>query len=74
MALLAEKVTLNVPLAVGVPLNVPVPLPLSTKETPLGSAPVSLRDGVGKPEVVTVKDPAVPMTKVVLLALVKVGG
>jgi hypothetical protein len=55
--------------AAGVPLNVPVPLPLSTKATPLGSAPVSVKAGVGKPVVVTEKVPAVPTINVVPLAL-----
>src|SRR5690242_15722251 len=57
--------------AAEVPLSVAVPSPLSTKLTPLGSdAPPSLRLGVGKPRVVTLKLPAVPTVKVVLLALV----
>jgi hypothetical protein len=43
------------------------------KVTPLGSAPVSVRDGVGVPVAVTVKVPAVPTTKVALLALVIAG-
>src|SRR5713226_7723922 len=42
----------------GVPPSVAVPLPLSLKVTPLGSAPVSDKDGVGVPVVVTVKVPA----------------
>jgi hypothetical protein len=45
---------------------VAVPLPLSAKVTPEGSAPVSESDGVGNPPVVTVKDPAVPLANVVL--------
>ena len=47
-----------------------VPLPLSLKVTGLGNDPESLRVGVGKPVVVTVKVPALPTVKVVLLALV----
>jgi hypothetical protein len=38
--------------------------------TPLGSAPVSLNDGMGAPVAVTVNVPAVPTVNVVLLALV----
>jgi hypothetical protein len=41
--------------------------------TPLGSAPVSVKDGVGAPVVVTVKLPAVPTVNVELLALVITG-
>ena len=41
--------------------------------TPLGRVPVSLSAGVGEPVVVTVKLPAVPTVKVVLLALVMAG-
>ena len=55
------------------PLSVAVPLPLSTNDTPLGRAPLSVSAGVGKPVVVTVKLPAVPTVKVVLLALVMAG-
>src|SRR5579859_6961407 len=55
--LVAWKLMLNVPLDEGVPLNVPVPLPLSWKPTPPGSAPDSLRLAVGYPVVVTVKLP-----------------
>ena len=44
--------------AAGVPLNVPVPLPLSTKVTPAGSAtPPIASAGAGNPLVVTVNDP-----------------
>ena len=57
----------------GVPLRLAVPLPLSVKVTPPGRAPLSLSAGVGKPLVVTVKLPAVPTVKVVVLALVIVG-
>jgi hypothetical protein len=41
--------------------------------TPLGSAPVSVRVGVGDPVVVTVKLPAAPTENVVLAALVIAG-
>ena len=56
------------------PLSVPVPLPLSAKVTPPGSAPASVSAGVGKPVVVTVNDPAEPAVNIVLLALVIAGG
>jgi len=52
---------------------VPLSTPAALKVTPLGRAPVSVNVGVGKPVAVTVNDPAVPTTKVVLLALVMVG-
>src|SRR5215469_6839420 len=55
----------------GVPLRVAVPLRLSRKLTPYGSAPVSLSAGAEEPAVVTVNDPAEPTVKLVLLALVK---
>ncbi len=45
-----------------------MPLPLSTSVTPPGKLPVSLRLGVGEAVVVTVKLPAPPTVKVVLLA------
>jgi hypothetical protein len=64
-----------VPLA-GVPLSVgplPVPFPLFTNVTPVGSVPLSVSDGVGVPVAVTGKLPAVPAVKVVLLALVIAG-
>ena len=50
-----------------------VPSPLSTKVTPEGSVPLSLSAAVGVPVVVTVKLPAVPVVKVVLVALVITG-
>src|SRR5712692_6732653 len=70
--LLAVKVIGYVPPvpAAGVPLSTPV-LPL--KVTPLGRAPVSLKSGAGLPVAVTVKLPAVPTVKAVLLALVMAG-
>ena len=44
--------------AAGVPLSVPVPLPLSTNVTPAGSAtPPIASVGSGRPLVVTVNDP-----------------
>jgi len=56
-----------------VPLSVPVPFPLSLKVTPFGSVPVSVRDGVGVPVVLTANVPGVPTVNVVLLALVMTG-
>ena len=46
---------------------------LSTKVTPLGSVPVSVRVGVGVPVVVTENVPVAPTVNVVLLALVIAG-
>jgi len=46
---------------------------LSTKVTPLGRAPVSVRAGSGKPVVVIENDPAPPTENVVLAALVIAG-
>jgi hypothetical protein len=59
-----------VPEASGVPLNVTVPLPLSTNVSPLGNAPDSVIDGVGDPVVVIVNEPATPTVNVPPLALV----
>src|SRR5580700_10359499 len=58
-----------VPVA-GIPLNTPVE---ALKETPMGSAPDSLRLGAGIPIAVTSNVPAVPTTNVALLALVITG-
>ncbi len=71
----AVMVSGYVPMAVdaGVPARVAVPVPLSTKVTPLGNVPVTLRDGAGLPVVVTVKEPGTVEEKVVLLALVITG-
>src|SRR5262249_6054828 len=55
----------------GVPLRVPVPLPLSTNVTPSGRAvPLRVIGGVGVPVVVTVKVPAWPTVNLAALALV----
>src|SRR5579859_7330585 len=59
--------------AAGVPASVAVPLPLSLKVTPDGSAPVSVKLGAGKPVVVTEKVPAEPTVKVVALTLLMAG-
>ena len=56
--------------AAGVPLSVAVPFALSLKVTPFGSVPVSVSEGAGVPDVVTVNVPAVPTVNVVLPALV----
>ena len=73
--MLALKVSGYVPSVpgAGVPPSVPVPLPLSVNVTAVGSAPDSVRDGTGDPVVVTVKLPAFPATKVVLVMLVMAG-
>jgi len=68
--LLAVIVMGKTPLVVAVPLSTPA----DVKVTPLGSVPVSLKVGAGKPVAVTVNDPAVFATNVVLAALVIVGG
>ncbi len=57
----------------GVPARVAVPLPLSVKVTPLGSAPDLVTVGGGTPLVVTVKLLALPTVKVALFGLVMVG-
>src|SRR4029077_202198 len=62
----------NVPPAVGVPLSVPVPSPLSWKVTPAGKAPLVIL-GVGNPVVVTVNVPATPTWNAAVFALVIVG-
>src|SRR5262245_1299983 len=59
--------------AAGVPLNVPVPVPLSTNVTPAGRTPLNVIAGGGKPLVVTVNDPAAPAMNIVLAALVIAG-
>lgn len=58
----------------GVPESVAVPLPLSTKEMPLGMLPNSLKLAVGEPVEITMKELDVPVVNVVLLALVIAGG
>jgi len=57
---------LNVPLTVGLPLIVAVPLWLSTNVTPAGNDPAGekLRDGTGYPVVVTVNVPNTPFVNV----------
>ena len=70
--LLAVKVMLYVAAvpAAGVPLNTCV---AALNETPVGSAPASLRVGAGLPVAVTVKDPAAFTVNAALLALVIAG-
>src|SRR5260370_110363 len=63
----------NVPDAVGVPLSVPVPLPLSRNVTPAGKVPLSVMLGVGDPLVVTLNVPAAPTWNVTAFALVNAG-
>src|SRR5260370_4241883 len=69
----AVNVMANVPDAVGVPLSVPVPLPLLRNVTPAGKAPFSVMLGVGNPLVVTLNVPAAPTWKVTAFALVNAG-
>jgi hypothetical protein len=52
---LAVIVSVKVPVVFDVPEIVAVPSPLFLKLTPLGSVPVLVRDGFGKPVVVTMK-------------------
>lgn len=59
--------------AAGVPERVAVPLPLSKKLTPAGRAPVSVRDAVDDPVVVTENEPLAPTAKFVDAALVMAG-
>ena len=69
------NVRLYVPpvLAAGVPLSFPVPSPLSTKVSPVGKAPTSLKLGLGDPLVVTVNVPEAPTVNRALAELVMVG-
>src|SRR5581483_9429364 len=71
-ALVARKVRRNAPLLVtgGVPDSTPV---LALKVTPGGRVPVIDSVGLGVPVAVTVKVPALPAVKVVVLALVMAG-
>ena len=56
--LVAVMVTSVVPAAVGVPSMRAVPLVAATKDKPAGSAPASVRVGVGPPVVATATSPA----------------
>ncbi len=59
--------------AAGVPLSVPVPLPLSVNATPLGRPPLSVSVIGREPDVWTVKVPRVPSPNVALLTVVMAG-
>src|SRR5262245_26488658 len=59
--------------AAGVPLNVTVPLPLSTNVTPAGGTPLNVSAGNGKPLVVTVNELGMPARNATLAALVMAG-
>ena len=60
--------------AAGVPLNVPVPFPLSANIRFAGrGTPPIVTVGAGTPLVVTVNDPATPVVNVALFALVMAG-
>jgi hypothetical protein len=65
--LAAVNVIGKLPLAVGVPLSVPVE---AVNVTPPGSVPASVSVGAGDPVAVTLNVPAVPTVKAVLFALV----
>src|SRR5690242_14377761 len=69
----AVMVNGNEPAAVGTPLSVAVPLPLSIKVTPAGSAPDSFRLGFGNPVVEIVNEPAALTVNVTLFALMIAG-
>ena len=56
-----------------VKVDVPLSTPLGLSVTPLGSEPVSLNVGAGKPVAVTVNEPAVFTTNEALFALVMAG-
>ncbi len=58
----------------GVPDRVADPPPSSTKVTPAGSVPDSLRAGAGNPETDTANEQGFRTTSVVAAALVKAGG
>ncbi len=56
----------KVPLAVGVPLRIPVAV---LNVTPVGNVPVSASVGAGEPVAVTLNDPSAPKVNVVLFPL-----
>jgi hypothetical protein len=66
----AVNVIGKLPLAVGVPLKIPLAV---SNATPPGNAPVSLNVGAGDPVTVTVNVPALPTKNVVLFKLVIAG-
>ena len=59
--------------AAGVPAIVAVPSPLLTKVTPLGRAPVLVREAIGLPVVSTLKLPGMLTENVALAGLMKAG-
>ena len=59
--------------AAGVPASVAVPLPLLVNVTPVGSVPVRVTVAAGKPVVVMLNVPAVPIVNEALFALVMAG-
>jgi hypothetical protein len=69
----AEMVRGNSPPAVGAPEMVAVPLLLLVNATPPGRVPVSVSEGTGVPDVVTVKLNATPTVADALDALVITG-
>lgn len=70
LTLCAVKISGKEPAVSGVPLSSPVG---AVKVTPLGSVPVYVSVGVGRPVAVTVKLPTASFVKVVVLALVIAG-
>jgi hypothetical protein len=74
-ALTALIVSGYVPLvpAAGVPDSVPFPLPLSTKDRPVGKVPVGDSAAAGDPVLVNLKVVDLPTTNVAVAALVIVG-
>jgi hypothetical protein len=56
-----------------VPESDAVPSPLSVNVTPVGRAPVSLKDGCGTPVAMTAKVPGLPTANIVELGLVIAG-
>src|SRR5207244_1635465 len=71
--LVADRSRVKMPLLDGLPCRIASPLPLSVKVTPAGSAPDSLRDGVGHPNAEMMNELLPPHRKVVLFGLVKLG-
>ena len=71
--MLAVKMMLYAPPvpAAGVPPRTPVE---ALKLTPVGSAPVSVKVGVGRPVAVSVNEPEILVVKVVLFPLVMAAG
>jgi hypothetical protein len=69
----ALRLILKTPFAVGVPASDAVPFPLLRNEMPDGRAPASDRVTAGKPADDIVKEPAVPTRNVALFTLVIAG-